>query len=157
MHAKDLDVFVIPVTGASNGMGLSMTEYLLAKGDVVVAAVRRPESMKGHQVEYGADKLLVVKVDVKNQEDIDAGFKKAEETFGRIDVVHNNAGYSAVGEVEAMPMLDGKEMFEVRVSTMVFRFFSNNLPFRLTSSERLECLSLLSSSSVRSTSPSVDA
>ena len=157
MHAKDLDVFVMPVTGASNGMGLSMTEYLLAKGDIVVAAVRRPESMKGHQVEYGADKLLVVKVDVKNQEDIDAGFKKAEETFGRIDVVHNNAGYSAVGEVEGMPMLDGKEMFEVRVSTMAFRFFSNNLPLRLTSSERLECLSLLSNSSVRSTSPSVDA
>jgi NADP-dependent 3-hydroxy acid dehydrogenase YdfG len=53
-------------------MGLSMTEYLLTKGDIVVAAVRRPESMKKHQETYGADKLLVVKVDVKNQEDIDA-------------------------------------------------------------------------------------
>jgi NAD(P)-dependent dehydrogenase (short-subunit alcohol dehydrogenase family) len=108
-------------------MGLSMTEYLLAKGDIVVAAVRRPESMKEHQVEYGADKLLIVKVDVKNQEDIDAAFKKAEGTFGRIDVVHNNAGYSAVGEVEAMPMSDGKEMFEVCVPNMAFRFFSNNI------------------------------
>ena len=93
-----------------------MAEYLLAKGDIVIAAVRRPESMKEHQVAYGADKLLVVKVDVKNQEDIDAAFKKAEVAFGRIDVVHNNAGYSAVGEVEAMPMLDGKEMFEVRLN-----------------------------------------
>jgi len=102
-----------PVTGASNGMGLSMTEYLLAKGDIVIAAVRKPESMRKYQVAYDTDKLLVVKVDVKNQEDVDSAFKKAEETFGRIDVVHNNAGYSAVGEVEAMPMLDGKDMFEV--------------------------------------------
>jgi NAD(P)-dependent dehydrogenase (short-subunit alcohol dehydrogenase family) len=92
-----------------------MTEYLLRNGDIVVAAVRKPESMKGHQVAYGADKLVVVQVDVNHQEDIDAAFKKAEETFGRIDVVHNNAGYSAVGEVEATPMSDGKAMFEVHL------------------------------------------
>lgn len=109
---------ITPVTGASNGMGLSMTEYLLTKGDIVIASVRRPESMKEYQVKYGTDKLLVVKVDVKNQEDIDTAFKQAEKTFGRIDVVHNNAGYSAVGEVEAMPMSDGKEMFEVRPQTI---------------------------------------
>jgi len=94
-------------------MGLSMTEYLLAKGAIVIAAVRKPESMKEHQAKYGSDQLLVVKVDVRIQEDVDAAFKKAEETFGRIDVVHNNAGYSAVGEVEAMPMSDGRAMFEV--------------------------------------------
>jgi len=35
-----------PVTGASNGMGLSMIEYLLAKGDIVIAAVCKPESMR---------------------------------------------------------------------------------------------------------------
>jgi NAD(P)-dependent dehydrogenase (short-subunit alcohol dehydrogenase family) len=110
-------------------MGLSVTEYLLAKGDAVVAAVRRPESMQEHQVKYGADKLIVVKVDVRNQEDVDAAFKKAEATFGRIDVVYNNAGYSAVGEVEAMPMSDGKEMFETnffgatRVSLAAIKFF----------------------------------
>jgi len=106
-----------------------VTEYLLAKGDAVIAAVRRPESMKEHQVKHGVDKLLVVKVDVRNQEDVDAAFKKAEATFGRIDVVYNNAGYSAVGEVEAIPMSDGKEMFETnffgatRVSLASIKFF----------------------------------
>jgi NADP-dependent 3-hydroxy acid dehydrogenase YdfG len=94
-------------------MGLSVTEYLLAKGDTVIAAVRKPESMKDHQAKHGADKLLVLKVNVQNQDDIDAAFRMAEATFGRIDVVYNNAGYSAGGEVEAMPMMDGKEMFEV--------------------------------------------
>jgi NADP-dependent 3-hydroxy acid dehydrogenase YdfG len=94
-------------------MGLSVTQYLLSKGDAVIAAVRRLESMKELQAKYGVDKLLVVKVDVRHQEDVDAAFKKAEATFGHIDVVYNNAGYSAVGEVEAMPMSDGKDMFEV--------------------------------------------
>ena len=101
------------VTGASNGMGLSMTDYLLTKGDAVIAAVRNPASMKEYQAKYGADRLLVVKVDVQKQEDVDAAFKEAEAKLGRIDVVYNNAGYSAVGEVEAMPLADGKDMFEV--------------------------------------------
>jgi len=90
-----------------------LTEYLLARGDAVIAAVRKPESMKEYQTKYSADKLLVVKVNVQNQEDVDAAFAKASTTFGRIDVVCNSAGYSAVGEVEAVPMSDGKDMFEV--------------------------------------------
>jgi NADP-dependent 3-hydroxy acid dehydrogenase YdfG len=69
--------------------------------------------MKELQAKYGVDKFLIVKVDVRDQEDVDAAFKKAEVTFGRIDVVYNNAGYGSVGEVEAMPISDGKDMFEV--------------------------------------------
>jgi NADP-dependent 3-hydroxy acid dehydrogenase YdfG len=69
--------------------------------------------MKELPAKYGADKFLVVKVDVRDQEDVDVAFKKAEVTFGRIDVVYNNAGYGAIGEVEAMPMSDGKDLFEV--------------------------------------------
>lgn len=133
-------------------MGLSLTEYLLAKGEVVVAAVRKPESMKEHQAKYGADKLLVVKVDVQKQEDVDAAFSQAQEKFGRIDVVYNNAGYSAVGEVEAMPLAHGKDMFEVG-----YQFRSHIctsyliVPFRPTSSARPECLLLPSSSSAKLT------
>ncbi|KAJ7290357.1 hypothetical protein C8J57DRAFT_1611179 [Mycena rebaudengoi] len=117
------------VTGASNGMGLSVTENLLSQGDIVIAAVRNPASMKAHQEKYGADQLLVVKVNVQSQEDVDAAFSKARETFGRIDVIYNNAGYSAVGEVEAMPMEDAKDMFETnffgatRISLASIKFF----------------------------------
>ena len=41
-------------------MGLSMTDYLLAKGVIVIVTVHKPESMKEHQAKYGPDKLLVV-------------------------------------------------------------------------------------------------
>ncbi|KAJ6598162.1 hypothetical protein DFH09DRAFT_53830 [Mycena vulgaris] len=116
------------VTGASNGMGLSVTEYLLAEGHTVIAAVRKPESMNAHKEKYGA-KILVVKVNVQSQEDVDAAFAQAQAAFGRIDVVYNNAGYSAVGEVEGMPMEDAKDMFETnffgatRVSLATIKFF----------------------------------
>lgn len=39
------------------------------------------------------DRLLVLKLDVKELQDIIDGFAKAKEVFGRIDVVFNNAGY----------------------------------------------------------------
>jgi NADP-dependent 3-hydroxy acid dehydrogenase YdfG len=94
-------------------MGLSVTEYLLGEGHNVVAAVRKPESMGALKAKYGA-RILVVKVDVQSQEDVDAAYTQAKEHFGRIDVVYNNAGYSAVGEVEAVPMAEAKDMFEVR-------------------------------------------
>ncbi|KAJ7040921.1 hypothetical protein C8F04DRAFT_184346 [Mycena alexandri] len=116
------------VTGASNGMGLSVTEYLLSEGHSVVAAVRKPESMDALKAKYGA-RILVVRVDVQHQEDVDAAFSQAQAVFGRIDVVYNNAGYSAVGEVEAMPMADAKDMFEtnffgaMRVSLAAIKFF----------------------------------
>ncbi|KAF7369265.1 putative NAD-P-binding protein [Mycena venus] len=118
------------VTGASNGMGLSVTEYLLAEGHNIVAAVRRPDSksMSTLKSKYGA-RVLVVKVDVQSQEDVDTAFAQAQAHFGQIDVVYNNAGYSAVGEVEAMPMADAKDMFETnffgatRVSLAAIKFF----------------------------------
>ncbi|KAJ7779141.1 hypothetical protein B0H16DRAFT_1711495 [Mycena metata] len=116
------------VTGASNGMGLSVTEYLLSEGHTVVAAVRKPESMNTLKAKYGA-RILVVKVDVQHQEDVDSAFAQAEAVFGRIDVVYNNAGYSAVGEVEAMPMADAKDIQQTnffgatRVSLAAIKFF----------------------------------
>ncbi|KAJ7176865.1 hypothetical protein C8R46DRAFT_889684 [Mycena filopes] len=99
------------ITGASNGMGLAVTQYLLAEGHFVVAAVRNPASMQPY-VEQFRSRVLVVKVNVQHQADVDAAFAQAEATFGRIDVVYNNAGYSAVGEVEGMPLEDAKDMFE---------------------------------------------
>lgn len=92
-----------------------MTKYVLSQGGTVVATVRNAESLKSLQSLIEPARLLVVKVDVKNPEDIDTAFDRAKSTFGRIDVVYNNAGYSAVGEVEATPVQDGKDMFEVRI------------------------------------------
>ncbi|KAK7052070.1 putative NAD-P-binding protein [Favolaschia claudopus] len=109
-------------------MGLSVTEYLLAEGHNVVAAVRNPDSMNALKGKY-EDRILVVKVNVQSKEEVDAGFAQAQKHFSRIDVVYNNAGYSAVGEVEAMPMADAKDMFETnffgatRVSLAAIKFF----------------------------------
>lgn len=80
-----------------------MTEYALSQGDIVVATLRKPQVLSDLAARYPTDKLLVLKVDVTKQEDIDEAFARTRSAFGRLDVVFNNAGYGLVTEIEGMP------------------------------------------------------
>ena len=106
-----------------------MTEHLLKVGNKVVATLRKPETISDLATRYPSTQLLVVKVDVTNTADVTAAFAKAEEVFGRIDVVFNNAGARVLGEVESVKEVEAREMFDVnfwgavRVSTEAVRFF----------------------------------
>lgn len=71
----------------------------------------------------------MLKLDVTDKEAIKDTFAKAKATFGRIDVVFNNAGHSLVGEAEATPDDLARNVFEVifwgavHVSQEAVRFF----------------------------------
>ncbi|OCH86505.1 NAD-P-binding protein [Obba rivulosa] len=103
------------ITGASTGFGRFMTELALQKGDNVVATLRRPEVLAEISVEYDTTRLLVLKLDVKKPDDITAAFVKAQEVFGRVDVVFNNAGLAVVSEVESAQDHEDeiRDLFEV--------------------------------------------
>ncbi|KAG0694938.1 hypothetical protein DFH29DRAFT_296367 [Suillus ampliporus] len=117
------------ITGTSSGFGRCMTEYALSQGDNVVATLRKPEVLSDLAARYPADKLLVLKVDVTKQEDIDEAFTRTREVFGRLDVVFNNAGYGLFTEVEGTPVDKAREMFETNfwgstnVSRAAVKFF----------------------------------
>ncbi|EMD35471.1 hypothetical protein CERSUDRAFT_116215 [Gelatoporia subvermispora B] len=103
------------ITGASTGFGRFMTELALEKGDSVAATLRRPEAITQLSDKYPPSQLLVLKLDVIKQDDINAAFEKAQAAFGRIDVVFNNAGYATVSEVESAQGHEDvvRDMFEV--------------------------------------------
>ncbi|KAG1731848.1 uncharacterized protein EDB91DRAFT_709231 [Suillus paluster] len=117
------------ITGTSSGFGRCMTEYALSQGDIVVATLRKPEVLSDLAARYSADKLLVLKVDVTKQEDIDHAFARTREVFGRLDVVFNNAGYGLFMEAEGTPIDKAREMFETNfwgstnVSRAAVKFF----------------------------------
>ena len=101
------------VTGSSSGIGLEMTRRALENGDIAVATLRKPEALNGLSVQYGPDRLLVLKVDVAVRQDILDAFKKVQEVFGRLDVVVSNAGVSVLGEIEGTTDEAARAMFEV--------------------------------------------
>ncbi|EGN94408.1 hypothetical protein SERLA73DRAFT_125910 [Serpula lacrymans var. lacrymans S7.3] len=101
------------ITGASTGFGRSMTEHLLNKGDIVIATLRKPSALSDLSSKYPATRLLVLKLDVTDQNDITAAFEKARTVYGRIDVVFNNAGVVLVSEIEGTSDEAARSNFEV--------------------------------------------
>jgi len=102
------------VTGASKGIGLEIVKAALNDGDKVVAAIRSGADQL-IKSPGGSERLLVVKLDVTNQEQVKAGVQEAIQAFGRIDVLVNNAGYGLLAATEEASDADVKQQYETNV------------------------------------------
>ena len=85
------------VTGAGTGIGKYTTLGLLQEGYAVALAGRRAELLEKTVQEAGAaaEQTLVVPTDVGDPASVQALFAKTQETFGRLDLLFNNAGTGA--------------------------------------------------------------
>jgi NAD(P)-dependent dehydrogenase (short-subunit alcohol dehydrogenase family) len=85
------------VTGAGTGIGQSVALALLREGYSVTLAGRRKEPLERTANVSGAaaSRALVVSTDVTDPASVRALFAKTKETFGRLDVLFNNAGIGA--------------------------------------------------------------
>ncbi len=99
------------ITGSSRGFGRSLAAAALAAGDRVVATARKPEQLDDLVVQYG-DRVLPVALDVTDAAAADAAFAAAEERFGCVDVVVNNAGYANLAPVETGDEADFRRQFD---------------------------------------------
>lgn len=87
------------ITGTSAGLGKVLTEKLLAKGDRVVATVRKADALDELKKTY-PENLQVVVLDVTDTAAIKTVVDRAFADLGQIDVVVNNAGYALFCSVE---------------------------------------------------------
>jgi NAD(P)-dependent dehydrogenase (short-subunit alcohol dehydrogenase family) len=85
------------VTGAGTGVGRGAALALMQAGFTVALAGRRKEKLEEVAKEGAAagGKSLVVPADIADPASIKALFAKTKETFGRLDVLFNNAGVGA--------------------------------------------------------------
>ncbi|MGB3718284.1 MAG: 3-oxoacyl-ACP reductase [Proteobacteria bacterium] len=92
------------VTGAGSGIGRASALALQRNGYHVVLAGRRKEELENtaSMAKEGGGRMLVVPTDVSDANSVKALFAKTVETFGRLDVLFNNAGMGA----PAVPMED---------------------------------------------------
>jgi 3-oxoacyl-[acyl-carrier protein] reductase len=85
------------ITGASKGLGLAMATEFAASGADVAILARRPDVLdeaKAHVGRGARGKVLAIACDVSRAADCRAAFEQAAGTFGRLDIVVNNAGTS---------------------------------------------------------------
>jgi NAD(P)-dependent dehydrogenase (short-subunit alcohol dehydrogenase family) len=103
------------ITGANRGLGLEIAKAGLALGYRVVATARNTQSIN-QELGPDSDHLLSLSLDVTNASSIEAAVNHAKETFLRIDVLVNNAGYGQMGAFEEVT----PEAVERQFSTNVF-------------------------------------
>ena len=92
MHQK-----IAIITGGGTGIGKRTALALLTEGYSVVIAGRRLEALQNTKAAAGTSgsDLLPVQTDVSNPTSVQTLFAKAKETFGRVDLLFNNAGFGA--------------------------------------------------------------
>ncbi|QJD97328.1 SDR family NAD(P)-dependent oxidoreductase [Mucilaginibacter robiniae] len=88
------------ITGSSRGLGRSLTEAVLSKGDKVAATARNMDSLKDLVTQY-QDAVYPIELDVNAKDQVRKAIAETVEHFGRIDVLVNNAGFGITGAVEA--------------------------------------------------------
>ncbi len=96
---SDTDAKIAIITGGGTGVGKAAALALAAAGWTVALAGRRPEPLNeaARESEALGARALAVPTDVGDPKSVAALFDKVRETFGRLDLLFNNAGRSAIG------------------------------------------------------------
>jgi len=93
------------ITGSGSGLGRDIAEAALAAGDNVVAGARRTEELAALVAQYG-ERVKPVTLEVRDEAAAKSAVRLAVESFGRLDVLVNNAGYGQIAPFEQMSAED---------------------------------------------------
>ncbi len=116
-----LDSEPIPVwfiTGSSRGLGRVLAERVLQRGYRAVVTARNPLDVKAIIDQYGK-KALALPLDVTHADEVEKAVAQAEDAFGGIDVLVNNAGVGYYAAVEEGEEEEVRAMFETNFFGLV--------------------------------------
>ena len=111
---------VAVITGASSGLGAETARHLVEAGAKVALGARRLDRLEALARELGSDNATVFKVDVSEREQVQAFVDHAVATFGRIDVMINNAGVMPLAPLELLAFDDWNQCIDVNVKGVLW-------------------------------------
>jgi short-subunit dehydrogenase len=114
MADRDLKGKVIVLTGASSGFGKGAAREFALRGAFLVLAARRDELLEelAKECETTGGKARAVTTDVSQSSEVENLAQAALTEFGRIDIWINNAGVSALGRFDEVPLEDHVKVVE---------------------------------------------
>ena len=98
------------ITGCSTGFGHELAKQALERGFRVVATARKPKEIKSL---HALGDALTLKLDVTDHKEIAEAVKEAEEKFGQIDVLVNNAGIGYFAAIEEGEDDEVRRLFDI--------------------------------------------
>lgn len=113
---------VVVITGASSGIGKAIAIALAKNGAKVVLGARRTEELKKivEEIRNDGGEGVFFKVDVKNKADLVQLVNMAAETYGKLDVIVNNAGVSQLSRMDDLDIASWKEMIDINLKGFLY-------------------------------------
>ncbi|MGO9137532.1 MAG: SDR family oxidoreductase [Syntrophales bacterium] len=120
--SNNIEGKVVVITGASSGLGEASARLLSAKGASVVLGARRVNRLRSLADELTASggKALSIATDVTHYDQVKRLVDAAVQTYGRIDVMINNAGLMPSSPLERLKIEDWSRMIDVNIKGVLY-------------------------------------
>jgi len=106
------------ITGCSSGLGRTLAEAVLARGDNAVITARNPDTVIDIASRY-PNAARAVALDVTEPSHASAAVALAVEAFGGLDILVNNAAYSIAGAIEEVTPEEYRPLFETNLFGLI--------------------------------------
>ncbi len=113
---------VVVITGASSGLGEATARHLSAQGALVALGARRVDRIEAlaRELTRGGARAIAVGTDVTRYEDVKRLVDAAVTSFGRIDVMINNAGLMPHSPLERVKIDDWNRTIDVNLKGVLY-------------------------------------
>jgi NADP-dependent 3-hydroxy acid dehydrogenase YdfG len=113
---------VVAITGSSSGIGEAAARLLAELGAKVVLGARRTDKLEAIAADIKKNKgeAEFQALDVTRREDLTAFVKLAQDRFGRLDVLINNAGLMPVSPLDDLKVDEWDRMIDVNIKGVLY-------------------------------------
>jgi 3-oxoacyl-[acyl-carrier protein] reductase len=113
---------VAMVTGASSGLGLRFAQCLAENGAMVALVARRADRLKvlATEIEKSGGKAVAIEADVTDRAAMTKAFDAAEQAFGTVTILVNNAGVAHGGRAVDMPEEEWRRVLSTNLDAVFF-------------------------------------
>ncbi|MBI4780854.1 MAG: glucose 1-dehydrogenase [Oscillatoriophycideae cyanobacterium NC_groundwater_1537_Pr4_S-0.65um_50_18] len=120
---KKLDGKIAIVTGASKGIGAAIAQHFAAEGAAVVvnyASSKEAADRVVEEITNAGGKAIAIQADVSKKADVEQLFAKTQQTFGKLDILVNNAAIYQYQPLEEITEQHFYEHFNLNVLGLLF-------------------------------------
>jgi NADP-dependent 3-hydroxy acid dehydrogenase YdfG len=120
--SSNIEEKVVVITGASSGLGEAAARLLSAQGASVVLGARRADRLRSLTSELTSHggKAFAVTTDVTQRDQVKRLVDTAVQTYGRIDVMINNAGLMPQAPLERLQIDEWDRMIDVNIKGVLY-------------------------------------
>jgi NAD(P)-dependent dehydrogenase (short-subunit alcohol dehydrogenase family) len=118
----DLQGKVALVTGASSGLGVRFARCLAENGAAVALVARRTDRLKAlaAKIEGAGGKAVAIEADVRDRASMQKAFDAAEQAFGTVTILVNNAGVAHSGRAVEMSEEEWRRILSTNLDAVFY-------------------------------------